>query len=394
MSVAASPCVNPPLPCSYTARDEAREKPLSSLNFLLAALAMGIALKLFGPSGVRALFATLRPDSVSDISALFTAFGASIVLHEAGHLIAALLLDFEILGGSLGPFRATRLHGKWTLRFSKRAPACGSVSAIPRNNHSWRLRMLLVVAAGPAATLLTGIAAWSMLPDHAAHAWASAFLGALTQFSFFIFVLGLIPNRPTARTRNDANLFSSLWRNTPEAQEILLYHLITQMQIAGLRPRDYPEHIIHQIAAAQGRPEARLLYANTIVLWAIDGGDVATADAWDRRALELSECCELRLQNLTLAKSACFDVLFRKDLMAGKRKFEEVEFGTVTPDWFRHRAQAAQCIATGNVSGALAEIRRAESLFPKRLPCYEFEKMLLEVLQRLALEVQRTSTVL
>jgi hypothetical protein len=189
-------------------------------------------------------------------------------------------------------------------------------------------------------------------------------------------------------------MFSSLWRNTPEAQEILLYHLITQMQMTGLRPREYPERVIREIAAAHGRPEARLLYANTIVLWAIDRGDLATADAWDRRALELSESCELRLENLTLAKSACFDVLFRKDLTAGKSKFADVEFATLTPDWFRHRAQGAQCLASGNVSGALAETCRAESLFPKRLPYYDFEKMLLEALHQLALEVQPISRVL
>lgn len=387
---ALSACVNPPLPGSYKAADESREKRATSLHLLIAALAIGIAIELFGPSRARALFATIHPDSISGLTALFAALGAAIVLHEAGHLIAALLLDFEILGGSLGPFRASRFHGKWTLRVSGKAPACGSVSAIPRNNALWRARMLVVVAGGPAATLLTGIAASSMLPDHAAHSWASAFLGALTQFSFFIFILGLIPNGPKARTRNDANLFLSFWRNTPETEEILLYHLITQMQIAGLRPRDYPEQFMREIAAARGRPEARLLYANTIVLWAIDRDDMATADAWDRRALELSESCEVRFQNLTLARSACFDVLFRADEAAARSKFARVDFATLTPDWFRHRARAVQCLTAGDFSGTLRENRRAESLFPKRLPYYDFEKMLLQRLQRLASEVRQT----
>jgi hypothetical protein len=129
-----------------------------------------------------------------------------------------------------------------------------------------------------------------------------------------------------------------------------------------------------------------LLYANTIALWAIDRGDMQTADAWDRRAVELSACCEARARNLTLAKSACFDVLFRQDQAAARRKFAGVDFTALTPDWFRHRAQGAQSVATGEFSAALAAAGRAEVLFPKPLPYYEFEKMLLLQLRRQASE--------
>lgn len=390
-----SRCVNPPLPGGCTADDRPQTKPANAfLPLLLAALAMGIAMELFGPSAVRGLFEAIPLENIGGLSALFAALVAAMALHEAGHLMAALLLDFEVLGGSLGPCRVSRLHGRWTVQFSLRAPLCGSISAIPRDTEAWRTRMLMVIVAGPAATLVSAIAAFSLLAAVSTQGWGAAFLAALTQFNFFIFVLGLIPNGPKARARNDANLFSALRRNTPDAQEILLYHLVAQMEIAGLRPRDYPRQVIRKIAMAQGRMEARLLYANTVMLWAMDRGDAETADAWDRRAVELSDWCDLRLQNLTLARSACFDVIFRKDFAAARSKFADVEFATLTPEWFRHRVEAAHSVASGNISGALEQMCRAQFLFPKRLPYYDFEKMLLQRLYRLALEVRQASGVL
>ncbi len=225
--------IDPPLPCSSAALDIALDTPQkrssSSLTLLMGALAIGIATQIFGPPWVRSIMEVVKLNSVGAFSAVLAALCAAMVFHEAGHLVAALLLDFEILGGSLGPIRATHLHGKWTVQFSNAAAFAGSVSAIPRDDRSWRTRMLVVIAAGPAATFVTGIASALIVLYSGSTGWTTTFLGALAQFSFFIFVLGLIPNGPRAKVRNDARLFSCVWRNTPEAQEILLYHVTAQL---------------------------------------------------------------------------------------------------------------------------------------------------------------------
>ncbi len=373
--------IDPPLPCSSTALDLACDTPQkrrsSALNLLAGALALGIGMQIFGPPWVRSLLAVVKLNSMGAFSALLVAGMAAMVFHEAGHLLAALLLDFEILGGSLGPVRATHFHGKWTIQFSNTSAFAGSVSAIPRDNRSWRMRMLVVVAAGPATTFLTGIASALILLYGDTAGWTTTFWGALLQFSFFIFVLGLIPNEPKATVWNDARLFSCIWRNGPEAQEVRLYHTTAQLSAAGVRPREYPEEVIRKLALARGRPEAGLLYAHTIAMWAIDRGDIEAADAWDRRSLDLSAFCDVRLRSMALARSACFDVLFRDDPVAADQKFRNVAFDRLMPSCFMHRAQAARWIAKGNFAEALAEMRLAESSFPKELPYYEFERTLL-----------------
>jgi len=327
--------------------------------------------------------------TVSGLAALWLALAAAIILHEAGHLTAALLLDFDVLGGSLGPFRAIRLHGKWSLQFTG-SLLSGSVIAIPRHNDAtWRIRMLAVVAAGPLATFLTGVLSaglllWFSDPVQ----WPARFLSALVNLNFFLFVLGLFPNASAARVRNDARLFYSLLRSTPEAQQILLYHLVTQLQIAGMRPRDYPERIMRKLAQASGRPEMCLVYANAIAAWALDRNHLETADAWHQRALDLSDFCDFKVQNSTLAASAFWDVLLRNDLRAAAVKFADVQLAMLAPEWLQHRLQAAYWLTAGNVPEALAQIARAQHSFPNRLPYYDFERMLLGRLHRIAMETK------
>lgn len=354
-------------------------------NVFAAAAALALALKVFGPSWLGMAFHPAGLGAAGEISALFLATAISIVWHEGGHLAAALLLDFEVLGGSLGPVRAIRTHNGWSLQFSRRL-FTGSVIAIPRcSNSTWRKRMLCVIAAGPAATFFAVIASAGLLLGFGEPgSWLTGLLSALVELNFFLFVLGLFPNASAARSQNDARLFCSLFEEAPEAEEILVYHLLTQMQMAGVRPRDYQERIIRQLALGRRKPEMCLVQANAIVLWAVDRNDLATADAWDKRAIDISDFCDLKLQNSTLAASACWDILFRDDLRSAKAKFADVEFEILSPDWFQHRAKAAYHLACGRILQALAEIARARYSFPNRLPYYDFERMLLGELHRRA----------
>ncbi|MFL6350981.1 MAG: site-2 protease family protein [Bryobacteraceae bacterium] len=386
MEAAAPTKIDPPLPPLPRSLESARTKSKFSWQLLLLALAIGGAAKVFGPSWARMVFQAVGLGTVATLGAFWAAFAAGIILHEAGHLLAAVLQDFEVLGASLGPIRAVHFHGKWTFQFSGTLLS-GSISAIPRENYAWRKRMLVVVAAGPGATLLSGIGAGLLLFSGEFGGWMNYFLASLTELSFFLFVLGLIPNGSKAQIRNDAQLCYSLFRNTVEAQGILLYHLVTQLGVSGMRPRDYPERVIRKLALGRSRPDMSLIYAHTIIIWAIDRGDMQTADAWEHRAMDLCERCDLRLQNLTLARSAFYDVLFRDNLIAARGKFAEVDMEVLSPRYLIHRTKAAYQLAAGNIEEALAEIHRAQFSFPKHLPYYDFERTLLGQLHRKAIQV-------
>lgn len=373
----------PPLPDLYLEKRARKSKV--GWELILIGMGIGIALKAIGPAWVAAIFRVIKFQSGTEVSALAAALMAAIIAHESGHLCAALMLDFEVLGGSIGPFRVSRAFGKWMMRFTPRTMFSGSVTAIPRTRDYWRKRMVVVVAAGPAATLITGVIAGCVLFCVPLGAWLGMFISLFTQLSFFLFVLGLIPNAPKAQVRNDARLFCSLIRNTAEAQHILLYHLVAQLEVEGLRPRDYPEPLIRNLAAARSRPDMCLVYAHAILLWAIDRGDFSTANAWEQRTRDLSSFCNRRLQNLTLASSACFDLIFRKDMELARSKFADVDFDLLSPPYLMHRMKAAFHLASGRIPETLSEVAAAQYQAPKHLPYYEFERMLLGILHHKAI---------
>jgi hypothetical protein len=253
--------------------------------------------------------------------------------------------------------------------------------------------MMLVVAAGPAATLAGFVLAARVATSSDLGSWTGAFWSALTLFHFFLFVLGLIPNSESARIRNDARLFLALQRGGPAARELNLYHRLTQLRLAASRPYDYPASLLSEAALSPGRPEANLLVARTHSEWALDSDDVAAADVWDQRALEQAERCEGRLRNSALAASGCFDILFRSDAAAARDKLQKVDFDTLFPKYFAHRAKAAWLLANGRLAEVPAQVLRAQYALPLGLPYYDFERMLLGKLHLKALGVSEDALV-
>jgi hypothetical protein len=353
----------------------------------VVAVALGLLLEAAGPRWVQAIFRNVNLDSFANASAVVTALLAAVVTHEVGHLFMAWVCGFEILGGKLGPLRIERLHGTRKISFSSSGLFSCAISAVPRDDAHWRKKMMWVVAAGPAATLLGGIGAASVAVFSAPLAWLGAFWSALALFHFLIFVLGLIPNGESAKMRNDATLFLALYRNAIAAQELSLYHRLMQLRLAAIRPCDYPSSLMSQVAQWKGRPEANLLVAKTLSEWALDCGDEARASVWEWRALEQSEHCDARLRNSALAASGCFDVLFRDDIVAARDKFREVDFDALFPEYFAYRARAACLFANELTAQVPAQVIRAQYALPHGLPYYDFERMLLARLHLKALGV-------
>jgi Zn-dependent protease len=369
------------------AQPKAKTDVVLHTALLLLAVALGAVLQVAGPPWVQAIFQKVDFSSAGSASAILLALAAAVMMHEGGHFLMAWACDFEILGGKLGPLRLERLHGMRKISVSWRGLFSCSVAAVPRSCAHWRGRMMLVVAAGPAATLIGFVSAVRMATSSDPGNWAGVFWSALTLFHFFLFVLGLIPNSESARIRNDARLFLALQRDGAAARELNLYHRLIQLRLAAVRPYDYPASLLSQELESPGRPEAKLLIARTLTEWSLDSDDVTAADAWDRRALEQGERCDGRLRNSALAASGCFDVLFRGDIAAAHEKLRKVDFEALFPKHFAHRANAAWLLANGRLSEVPAQVLRAQYALPLGLPYYDFERMLLGKLHLKALGV-------
>ncbi|MGH9638783.1 MAG: site-2 protease family protein [Bryobacteraceae bacterium] len=184
---------------------------------LVAAVAIGIGMRAAAPAAVRAAFDQWKLDNAASLAILVAACAVSVVLHECGHLAAALLLRFEVLGASLGPFRLEKLGGRWRFRLTPRSLFRGSVAAVPVRSEFWRGATMIVAAAGPAATLLAAIVSVFCASQTGPH----PFWGAMSELNVLLFALALIPMR-AKNLPSDAKLFLDLWHNGPEAAGIAL----------------------------------------------------------------------------------------------------------------------------------------------------------------------------
>ncbi|HEX4772838.1 MAG TPA: hypothetical protein VH351_18540 [Bryobacteraceae bacterium] len=293
---------------------------------------------------------------------------------------AAVLLRFDILGGALGPWRLSRANRRWKIHYLGGSWFTASVSAIPKEHASWRRDMLIVITAGPFATGVCCFAATAALLHNNPGGAFGSFTEFLAQLNAVLFVLGLFPNSPRTRVYNDARLFLSLFFNTNEARNILLYQLLMQMKRTGFRPCFYRQDVVRELPYAECRPEMAVLFAQSISDWAYDRGDYRTADAWDRRSLELALVCEEPFYSNALARSASLDLMMRCDSAAASSKCGDVQFELLQPEWLRCRTRAVNYLTRGNILEAMCELQRADFLLPNGLPCFDFER---EIVRRL-----------
>ena len=82
------------------------------------------------------------------------------LFHEIGHLVAAWAVGFQFHEINVGPFTLTeRAGGSWGFRFEYQRilMAGGYLQAVPRTEKDLRMNWILVVIAGPAASLFTAM---------------------------------------------------------------------------------------------------------------------------------------------------------------------------------------------------------------------------------------------
>lgn len=359
-----------------------RVTPLILLGMALVLIWTGRA---YGPLFLQRCLTPAPLQSAADVGLLLAAGICATVAHECGHLAAATGLGFHVMGASLGPLRIDSLHGKWKFSLRPSRWFAASVSAIPSTMRCWKVGMLIVIAAGPIATLASGLAAATLVETAHSHVFAREFV----QVSLLLFLLGLIPNHRQSASRNDARMFWDLASSQASVEEMELYVELSQQVVQGVRTQDYSDPFVSKLAAWRGRADMEYVFAQTLVRWAVDSNRPELADSFDARALSLSSRCHQGIRNAALTSSACFDVVFRNDIKSARSKFERVRIGTLFPPCVLHLARACNYFATGANHLAPRQILLAQYALPRGIGWYSVERLMLD---RLHMQVLRSAS--
>jgi hypothetical protein len=243
---------------------------------------------------------TLPPIHVWYFAVAVASWAISIVVHEAGHLLAGRLVGFRFLSLYLGPLRLSResgsLRATWSAAYAMRG-ACVSVPVRWAGDASFRRSMIVFVAAGPLVNLALG---------------APALAGgiALRIFAIVSLLAGLLSLIPIRGGATDGTQLRRAIRfNERDRRESRVTVLASLAQTVA--PPEWPAELVRNASDEASRDDVAAAAA-TLGYWsALHAGDLAGARTMLQRAIDTSTSAR---QSSGLAlEAATFEGAWRRD---------------------------------------------------------------------------------
>lgn len=221
----------------------------------------------------------------------FPALWIGILVHETGHLLAALLVGFHIRQFAVGPLVLEREARGWRLKLVPARAVGGMVQAAPPSTDDLRRRFLLFVTGGPAATALL-FAATALLP-------AGPFTTALALANLILAGLSAIPSFAGGMA-SDGKAIQLLRRPSPDGDLLiaLLYAIAQDTQ--DVAPRDWDPAMVGRLRAPGASPLAGAA-ATMLITYELLAADPDARAAAVEKGLALSDRISPDLRRI------CFD---------------------------------------------------------------------------------------
>jgi hypothetical protein len=253
----------------------------------------------------------------------------AIVVHELGHAVGAALRGFRVITMYAGPLFVSHTERGGVRLGVRRALFGGAVLAVPRRwDGDQRLRRDYgwFVAAGPAASLLTGsialaVALWR--PQF----WGELLLLVFSAISLTIGILTLVPTRRASGRTSDGQKLFDLRQSDPTYAPMLALRLMLHTE----RPRDWDPVLLAALRPESEHQGPDAIDA-TILLYfhALDSGDTAAAQALLQRAIDYT-CGTARWPRGTISmeigvEAAFFEAVWRRDAASARTWLDRAPF--------------------------------------------------------------------
>ncbi len=174
----------------------------------------------------------------------------STLCHELGHVLGGRATEMSLHSLIVGPLSFKRRDGKWNFKFTLMGLlGNGSAGLVPTHLQNIRKRLVIMTAAGPAASLLTAVVATPLALSAAGHAWAPAweFFAVLTTLSW-MGIFNLVPVRPEDQYSDGAQIYQLL-SNGPWADFHMAFSMVGSGLATPLRARDFDCGVLEKAAA-------------------------------------------------------------------------------------------------------------------------------------------------
>jgi hypothetical protein len=311
-------------------------------------------------------------EAVLLLALLAPMFLVVVAIHEAGHLLAGAARGFRPALFIVGPLKLERRGRAWIAGINRSVTMFGGLAVgIPESVDRIRERMLVLIAGGPAASLLAGAAGLFVLlalypPQPArvtlAGSDATIYLVLLmfTVMSLAIGGIALAPTRTGGYDSDGAQLLK-FHRSTPEVEAEVAAITLSTSSLGGRRPREWDTDVLERALSLPPQNARGVLVRLLAHLHALDSGDVDRARRHLHEALANMEHTTRLGRPALLVHAAEFAALHDGDAGTARRHLQAVGDATLVGvhTWRFAEAAVLHAEGAGGVDERLAEAEKA-----------------------------------
>jgi hypothetical protein len=285
------------------------------------------------------------------LAVLATVYSA-ILIHELGHIVGGILVGFRFSSLRVSRIQIDRPF-KVSLYRGKNAGAGGWARMFPTKTDHLAWRALVMIAAGPAANLLT-VSVLLLFPA------GGPLLAWFFTSSLIIGLINLLPFRSGAYHTDGSRIVMLLMNRARGERWVAMLKLSAELREGVMPEALSPSYLAKAVALRDKSPDtvaAHVLAYST-----------AFHQHKDDEAAAMLEVC-LQFANYTspliraslMSDAAVFQARRRCDLVLAQ------EWLAATPEsreipWLKTRAEAAILQTQGNIAAALAKLDEAEKM--------------------------------
>jgi len=279
------------------------------------------------------------------------ALGLSVTVHEFGHLLAGWALGFQFSFLSIGPFSLRLEYGLLKVRVRREMPVLGYAGMHVNGVKRLRRRMLVYIAAGPAANLIS-VPVAVILTNHAfpslMYSWTSSLAAEFVMISILLFALGLVP----LGSSSDGSRIAMLLRSRERARRWISTIAVGGQQRKGTRPKHWRQTWLRTATSLHDHSLDEFSGNWMAYISANAKKDTSLASLHLERCLELAHLLRHSTRDLVAQETAVFAAWFRKDAALAEKWASQVKKPKLTQHVLRIRMNLALCCARRDFAGA------------------------------------------
>jgi hypothetical protein len=180
-------------------------------------------------------------------AAIIPAFFFVIAVHEGGHALAGVLLNFDFRLFVTGPFMYEKENDRWHFKWNKNINVAGGlVVCLPKNTFNLSKKFMLFAAGGPIASLVLAVLFYFIYrlitinnpPASSLQNFINALCIIIAALSAVIFIVTSIPLHAGGFYTDGARILRLLRGDETSRLEVLMLTIIATAT-SGTRPANY-----------------------------------------------------------------------------------------------------------------------------------------------------------